>query len=106
MVPDEGRSNLVEQLFDSPAVFYCLLDQPNQASWHVHTSSAPLFCEGQKIGGMIVAAGAGTTLRPDARFAHLGQGAFEGGPQSNDLACEGFLGRSRNFEFHIVCIYY
>src|SRR2546425_7526540 len=50
---------------------------------------------------MKVAAGAGATLGPDAGFAHLCQGAFEGGPQGNDFACEGFLGRTRNFGFHI-----
>ena len=46
---------------------------------------------------MIVAAGAGATLGPDAGFAHLCQGAFEGGPQGNDFAGEGFLGRSGDF---------
>src|SRR5437762_13700958 len=55
---------------------------------------------------MIVAGGAGPTLEPDAGFAHLCQGAFEGRPQGNDFAGEGFLGRSGNFWFHMVCIYY
>jgi hypothetical protein len=79
------RPQLVEELFQGLAVAQGLAQLRDQLRWHIHATAAALVREGKDESGMFIAAGAGRAVGPDAGFADLSQGPFDGGPELLEL---------------------
>ena len=76
----EDRSHLIEQLLDSAAVLQSALERRNHIRGHIQATPPALLGEGQQVVGVLVPAGAGRAVGPDAGLAHQGQRTFEGRP--------------------------
>jgi hypothetical protein len=92
---------LVEECFQGLAVAQGLAQLRDQLRRHIHTAAAAFVREGKDESRMFVAAGAGRAVGPDAGFADLGQGAFDGGPELLELA-EKVLAESRIGSFWML----
>jgi hypothetical protein len=77
---------LVKEFFQGLAIAQGLAQLRDQLRWHIHTAAAAFVREGKDESGMFVAAAASRAVGPDAGFADLSQGAFDGGPEFFQLA--------------------
>ena len=87
----EGWSHLIKQLLDTAAVLQGALERRNHISGHIQATPPSLLGEGQQVVGMLVPAGAGRAVGPDAGLAHQGQRTFEGWPQQQEFLVEALL---------------
>src|SRR6266700_1514337 len=78
--PEQGGSQLIEQLLYAPTVFQGPLEHRNHGFGHVQAPSTPIYGEGQQVVGMLVPAGAGRAIGANAGLTHLGEGTFERRP--------------------------
>src|SRR5437870_4073416 len=92
---EQGWSDPIEQIFQSPPVLMRLANHLHQWQWHIQAVAAPPVSEAEHPRGMLVPSGASLAVLADTRFMDLAQRSFEGGPEGFELRFPFFNGLER-----------
>ena len=88
---EQGGTHLIEQLLDATTVLQGAFEEWDHGPRHIQATPPPLVGESQQVVGMLVSASAGRAVGSDTGLTHLGQRAFEGRPQREELLQEALL---------------
>jgi hypothetical protein len=112
VLTQEGRSRVIEQLFDLSAIGQSTLDGRHHGQGDVEAPPFSFAGKGQEVVGVFISRGASGAVWTNAGFVDQRQRPFEGGPKSSELL-EKLLGSRWPWMFLLhkaeysiaVCIY-